>query len=233
MFIDRTKIYVKAGDGGNGAVSFRREKYVSHGGPDGGDGGNGGNIVFRVDKGCNTLLTFRHKRKFVAQNGGNGSGSKFHGANGADVIIPVPCGTIIRSTKGLVIHDMSDGEDFIMCRGGRGGWGNRHFATPTRQAPRFAKNGLPGEEAEIELELKMIADAGLGTINAVVLTVEYIRNHGMDVKGIILNHYSGGAMQEDNEKMIERLTGVPVIARVRDGDRELEVDLEVLKRVYD
>ena len=119
MFIDRTKIYVKAGDGGNGAVSFRREKYVSHGGPDGGDGGNGGNIVFRVDKGCNTLLTFRHKRKFVAQNGGNGSGSKFHGANGADVIIPVPCGTIIRSTEGLVIHDMSDGEDFIMCRGGR------------------------------------------------------------------------------------------------------------------
>mgnify|MGYP004475178503 FL=1 len=167
MFIDRTKIYVKAGDGGNGAVSFRREKYVSHGGPDGGDGGNGGNIVFRVDKGCNTLLTFRHKRKFVAQNGGNGSGSKFHGANGADVIIPVPCGTIIRSTEGLVIHDMSDGEDFIMCRGGRGGWGNRHFATPTRQAPRFAKNGLPGEEAEIELELKMIADVGLAGLPSV------------------------------------------------------------------
>lgn len=162
MFIDRIKIYVKAGDGGNGAVSFRREKYVSHGGPDGGDGGNGGNIIFTVDEGANTLLAFRYKRKFIAENGGNGAGSKFHGANGKDMIIKVPQGTIIRSAEdGHVIRDMSDSEDFVFLRGGRGGWGNKHFATPTRQAPRFAKNGIRGKAVEIELELKMIADVGL------------------------------------------------------------------------
>lgn len=162
MFIDRIKIYVKAGDGGNGAVSFRREKYVSHGGPDGGDGGNGGNVVFTIDEGANTLLAFRYKRKFIAQNGGNGSGAKFHGANGEDIVIPVPLGTIIRSADdGRIIKDMSDGEDYVFLRGGRGGWGNRHFATATRQAPRFAKNGIRGADAEVELELKMIADVGL------------------------------------------------------------------------
>ena len=162
MFIDKIKIYVKAGNGGNGVVSFRREKYIAKGGPDGGDGGNGGNVIFRIDEGSNTLLAFRYKRKFVAQNGGDGGGSKFHGANGEDIIVNVPCGTLIRDVEtGKIIHDMSDDRDFVLCRGGRGGWGNRHFATPTRQIPRFAKAGLPGEEREIILELKMIADVGL------------------------------------------------------------------------
>lgn len=162
MFIDKIKIYVKAGAGGNGVVSFRREKYVAKGGPDGGDGGNGGNIVFRIDEGSNTLLAFRYKRKFIAENGGDGAGGKFHGANGVDTIILVPRGTLLRDVEsGKIIHDMSGDEDFILCKGGRGGWGNKHFATPTRQIPRFAKSGLPGEEREVILELKMIADVGL------------------------------------------------------------------------
>ncbi|MBE6662570.1 MAG: GTPase ObgE [Ruminococcaceae bacterium] len=164
MFIDKIKIYLKAGNGGNGAVAFHREKYVSHGGPDGGDGGHGGNIVFRVDKGANTLLAFRYKRKFVAANGEDGKGSKFHGATADDLIILVPEGTLIKEVEsGKVIHDMSadGGADFICCRGGRGGFGNRHFATATRQLPLFAKNGTKGEEKEVVLELKMIADVGL------------------------------------------------------------------------
>ena len=164
MFVDNVKIYVKAGDGGNGAIAFHREKYVSHGGPDGGDGGHGGNIVFRVDQGSNTLLAFRYKHKFIAQNGENGRGSKFHGATADDLIISVPPGTIIRdASTGRIIHDMTqdDGADFICCKGGRGGWGNRHFATPTRQIPNFAKNGTKGEEKEVTLELKMLADVGL------------------------------------------------------------------------
>ena len=164
MFIDKIKIYLKAGNGGNGAVAFHREKYVSHGGPDGGDGGHGGNIVFRVDKGANTLLAFRYKRKFVAANGEDGKGSKFHGATADDLIILVPEGTLIKEVEsGKVIHDMSadGGADFVCCRGGRGGFGNRHFATATRQLPLFAKNGTKGEEKEVVLELKMIADVGL------------------------------------------------------------------------
>lgn len=162
MFIDIVKIYVKAGDGGNGAVSFRREKYVSHGGPDGGDGGNGGNIVFVTDKGTNTLLSFRYKRKFVAGNGESGGGHKFHGATADDLVIGVPLGTLIKdAATGKIIKDMSDDKPFICCRGGRGGWGNRHFATPTRQVPMFAKQGTKGEERELQLELKMLADVGL------------------------------------------------------------------------
>lgn len=164
MFIDKIKIYLKAGNGGNGAVAFHREKYVSHGGPDGGDGGHGGNIVFRIDKGANTLLAFRYKRKFVAGNGEDGKGSKFHGATAEDLVILVPEGTLIKEVEtGKVIHDMSmdGGKDFICCRGGRGGFGNRHFATATRQLPLFAKNGTKGEEKEVILELKMIADVGL------------------------------------------------------------------------
>ncbi len=142
MFIDKIQIHVKAGNGGNGVVSFRREKYVAKGGPDGGDGGNGGNIVFRIDEGANTLLAFRYHRKFTAGNGGDGAGQKFHGANGEDTVILVPRGTLIRDAEtGKIIRDMSGDEDFILCRGGRGGWGNRHFATPTRQIPRFAKGG--------------------------------------------------------------------------------------------
>jgi len=164
MFIDNIKIFVKAGNGGNGAIAFHREKYVSAGGPDGGDGGNGGSIIFRVDPGANTLLAFRYKRKFVAANGGDGSGSKFHGANGENVYILVPPGTLIKDPEtNKIIHDMSedDGADFLCCKGGRGGWGNKHFATPTRQTPRFAKNGTKGEEREVLLELKMLADVGL------------------------------------------------------------------------
>ncbi|MBE6594315.1 MAG: GTPase ObgE [Ruminococcaceae bacterium] len=160
--IDKTKIYVKAGDGGDGAVAFHREKYVSKGGPSGGDGGHGGNIVFKVDPGATTLLFFRDHRKFVAKNGGNGSGEKFHGATAEDVVILVPAGTLIRDAEtGKIIKDMSDDEPFICCRGGRGGWGNKHFATPTRQVPMFAKNGTKGEERELILELKMLADVGL------------------------------------------------------------------------
>ena len=160
--IDKTKIYVKAGDGGNGAVAFHREKYVAKGGPSGGDGGNGGNIVFKVDPGATTLLFFRDHRKFVAKNGGDGSGEKFHGATAPDVTILVPAGTLIRDAEtGKIIKDMSDEEPFVCCRGGRGGWGNKHFATPTRQVPQFAKNGTKGEERELVLELKMLADVGL------------------------------------------------------------------------
>lgn len=162
MFIDKIKIYLKAGNGGNGCVSFRREKYVAKGGPDGGDGGRGGDVIFRVDEGANTLLAFRYKRKFVAENGADGAGAKFHGKNGEDIIVMVPQGTVIKDPEsGRIIHDMSDGEDFTILKGGRGGWGNKHFATATRQIPRFAKSGIPGEEAEVLLELKMIADVGL------------------------------------------------------------------------
>ncbi|MGM9653592.1 MAG: GTPase ObgE [Eubacteriales bacterium] len=162
MFIDKIQIHVQAGNGGNGCVSFRREKYVAKGGPDGGDGGNGGSIVFRIDPGANTLLAFRYKRKFIAENGGDGGGAKFHGKNGADVVILVPRGTLIRDAEsGRILCDMSGSEDFTLCRGGRGGWGNKHFATPTRQIPRFAKAGLTGEARDVILELKMIADVGL------------------------------------------------------------------------
>jgi len=164
MFVDHVRIQLKAGDGGNGAVAFHREKYVSAGGPDGGDGGRGGNVVFRVDPGTNTLLAFRYKHHFTAERGGDGKGSKFHGANGKDLVIMVPPGTLILDVEsGKIIHDMSqdDGADYVACKGGRGGWGNRHFATPTRQVPMFAKNGTRGEEKEVILELKMLADVGI------------------------------------------------------------------------
>ena len=162
MFIDNIKIYVKAGDGGNGAVSFHREKYVSAGGPDGGDGGRGGNIIFRIDEGANTLLAFRYKRKFIAENGANGMAGKMHGKSGQDVIITVPQGTLIKDPEtGKIIFDMGSDREFVLCKGGRGGWGNRHFATPTRQIPRFAKSGTKGEEREVLLELKMLAEVGL------------------------------------------------------------------------
>ncbi len=161
MLIDRVKIYVKAGNGGNGAVSFRREKYVSHGGPDGGDGGHGANIVLQIEEGSNTLLYYKNHRKFVAQNGADGSGAKFHGATAPDLVLPVPPGTVVRDAQTLkIIKDMSNCEPFVLCRGGNGGFGNRHFATPTRQAPRFAKPGQKGQEREVILELKMLADVG-------------------------------------------------------------------------
>ena len=162
MFIDNIKIYVKAGNGGNGAVSFHREKYVAAGGPDGGDGGRGGNIILKVDTGANTLLAFRYKRKFVAESGGDGMADKMHGKSGKDVVVLVPPGTLVKDVEtGKIIFDMATSPEFVLCKGGRGGWGNRHFATPTRQIPRFAKRGTPGEEREVLLELKMLAEVGL------------------------------------------------------------------------
>lgn len=162
MFIDIAKIYIKSGDGGNGAVAFHREKYVAAGGPDGGDGGKGGSIIFEADSNMNTLMDFRYKRKYVAGSGENGGKNKCSGANADDLIIKVPRGTLIKdASTGLIIKDMSDCERFVAAKGGNGGWGNQHFATPTRQIPRFAKPGEPGEEREIQLELKLIADVGL------------------------------------------------------------------------
>ena len=162
MFIDNVKIYAKAGNGGNGCVSFHREKYVSHGGPDGGDGGKGGDIVLRIEEGSNTLFAYKNRKKFVATNGGDGISGKKHGASAEDLVLPVPPGTVVRDAKtGQIIKDMSCCEDFVLCKGGRGGWGNRHFATPTRQIPRFAKMGMRGEEREVIFELKMLADVGL------------------------------------------------------------------------
>ncbi len=162
MITDYVKVYVKAGNGGNGCVSFHREKYVSHGGPDGGDGGHGGNVVLIIENGDNTLLKYKYRHKFIAENGGDGKTGKFHGGNGEDVILPVPPGTVVKDAEtGRIIVDMSDREPFILCKGGKGGWGNRHFATPTRQIPRFAKSGLKGEEKEVIFELKMLADVAL------------------------------------------------------------------------
>ncbi len=162
MFVDVAKIKIKAGNGGNGCVSFRREKYVAAGGPDGGDGGRGGNIVFKVDDSLTTLADFRYKRKYTAPNGMNGQGGRKNGKSGEDLVILVPRGTIIREAEsGAVMADMSSDEPFIAAKGGRGGWGNPHFATPTRQVPRFAKDGTPGEEWEVSLELKLLADVGL------------------------------------------------------------------------
>ena len=162
MFIDKVKITVAAGKGGDGAVAFHREKYVAAGGPDGGDGGHGGSVVLRVNDHLTTLLDFRYKRKYVAAPGANGQGSRCHGKRGEDLIIQVPRGTVVRDAEsGAIIVDMSGDEDFVLARGGRGGWGNKHFATPTRQLPRFAKAGLPGESREVILELKLLADVGL------------------------------------------------------------------------
>jgi GTP-binding protein len=162
MFIDIAKIYIKAGDGGNGAVSFHREKYVAAGGPDGGDGGKGGDIIFLVDDNMSTLLDFRYKRKYVAQNGAPGGQKKCFGKDGTSLTIKVPRGTLIKDAEtGAVIWDMSEDEPYIVAKGGKGGWGNSHFATPTRQVPRFAKSGIPGQEREIVLELKLLADVGL------------------------------------------------------------------------
>ena len=162
MFVDIAKIKIKAGDGGNGAVSFHREKYVASGGPDGGDGGKGGDVVFKVDDNLATLADFRYKRKYKAPNGLPGSVGRRNGKKGEALVILVPRGTVIREVQsGKIMADMSDDETFIAAKGGRGGWGNPHFATPTRQTPRFAKNGTPGEEWEVSLELKLLADVGL------------------------------------------------------------------------
>ena len=161
-FIDTARILVKSGAGGNGAVAFHREKYVAAGGPDGGDGGRGGDVILQVDERMSTLMDFRYKRKYVAENGGNGAGKQCSGKNGAPLILKVPRGTVVRDaeTKEIIV-DMSSDEPFVLCRGGNGGWGNKHFATPTRQTPQFAKAGLPGKERTVLLELKLLADVGL------------------------------------------------------------------------
>ena len=161
-FVDKVTITVRAGDGGNGAVTFHREKYVAAGGPDGGDGGRGGDIIFEVDDNMSTLMDFRYKRKYVAGNGADGQGKRCSGRVGESLHIRVPRGTLLRDAdSGAIMHDMSSGEPFVAARGGRGGWGNVHFATPTRQIPKFAKPGGKGEELEVRLELKLIADVGL------------------------------------------------------------------------
>ncbi len=162
MFVDVAKIHIKAGDGGNGKVSFHREKYVAAGGPDGGDGGRGGNIVFRVDDNMSTLADFRYKRKYLAENGQPGGAARCNGKSAPDLIMRVPRGTLVRDAEtGRIIADISDDGDTIIAKGGNGGWGNCHFATATRQVPRFAKPGIPGEEMDITLELKLLADVGL------------------------------------------------------------------------
>ena len=163
MFTDYTKIIVKSGDGGNGAITFRREKYVASGGPDGGDGGKGGDVYFVVDPDQNTLINFRYNKKYKAQNGENGSGNRCFGKSGEDLYIKVPRGTVIKDAQSLkVIADLSEeGQCELVFPGGRGGKGNSHFATATRQAPRFAQGGEKGIEKEVILELKLIADVGL------------------------------------------------------------------------
>ena len=162
MFIDVANIKIASGKGGDGKVSFHREKYVASGGPDGGDGGRGGSVVFRVDDNLSTLLDFRYKKKYVAPDGENGMGKRMKGKDGADLVIRVPRGTIVRDrATGRILKDLSDDAPFVAAKGGNGGWGNTHFATPTRQAPRFAKPGQPGTEREITLELKLLADVGL------------------------------------------------------------------------
>lgn len=161
-FIDTARITVRSGAGGNGAVAFHREKYVAAGGPDGGDGGRGGDIILRVDRHMSTLMDFRYKRKYAAENGMNGQGKRCSGKNGLPLVLRVPLGTVIRDAESQqIICDMSDDKPYILARGGNGGWGNQHFATPTRQVPRFAKAGLPGQEKVIVLELKLLADVGL------------------------------------------------------------------------
>ena len=163
MYTDYAKITIKSGDGGNGAVSFRREKYVAAGGPDGGDGGKGGDIYFVVDPDSNTLVDFRYKRRFKAENGQNGSGSHCYGKSGQDLYVKVPLGTLVKDAEtGEVVADLSSpNQKELILPGGRGGKGNSHFATSTRQAPRFSQDGEKGIEKELILELKSLADVGL------------------------------------------------------------------------
>lgn len=162
MFVDIAKIHLRAGNGGDGAVSFHREKYVAAGGPDGGDGGRGGDIIFKADSNLSTLADFRYKRKYSAETGQNGGASRCTGKSAPSLVISVPTGTVVKDTEsGRIIADISDDEPVVIAKGGNGGWGNQHFATSTRQVPRFAKKGNPGEELDVTLELKLLADVGL------------------------------------------------------------------------
>lgn len=162
MFVDQAFIRVRAGRGGDGAVSFHREKYVAAGGPDGGDGGRGGNVIFVADTNKTTLMEFKYKTKYIAPDGEPGRARQCSGRAAEDLLVRVPLGTLVREKEsGRLLADLSDGEPVVIARGGRGGWGNQHFATPTRQIPRFSKPGLPGEEFDLKLELKLLADVGL------------------------------------------------------------------------
>ena len=188
MFADSARIIIKSGKGGDGHVSFRREKYVPNGGPDGGDGGKGGDVIFQVDEGLNTLTDFRHRRKYAAENGEEGKKRNCHGKNGEDIIVKVPAGTIIRDAQtDKVIADMSGGNTRqIILRGGRGGKGNQNYATATMQAPKYAQPGQPGIELEVRLELKVIADVGL------VGHVSHYIFIGADVVGQLLQIFGFG-----------------------------------------
>ncbi len=162
MFIDKARISIRAGDGGNGSVSFHREKYVAAGGPDGGDGGKGGDVIFIADQNLNTLIDYKYRKNYAAQNGVNGAPRRCSGKSGEDLILRMPTGTLVKdAATGRILADISDTEPVVIAKGGRGGWGNSHFATPTRQIPRFAKSGIPGEQLDIVLELKLLADVGL------------------------------------------------------------------------
>lgn len=163
MFVDQAQIYVTAGNGGHGGMSFRREKYVPNGGPDGGNGGRGGNVIVQADSGLRTLLAFKYRKKYKAESGGNGTGGRSTGKSGEDLLIKVPVGTVVKDkTTGRILCDLSgDGESCIVAQGGRGGLGNMNFSTSTRQAPRFAQGGVKGQERTLVLELKLLADVGL------------------------------------------------------------------------
>ena len=234
MFIDKATITVHAGNGGNGAIAFHREKYIPNGGPDGGDGGHGGSVILLADGNMHTLLDFRMKAKYTAQNGEDGRGGRCSGKNGEDLIIKVPVGTVVRAEGGQVVADMfSAGEKRVLLHGGRGGWGNAHFATPTRQAPNFAKPGVQTQTFQFTLELKTIADVGLvgfpnvgkSTILSVVTHAQpkianyhfttltpnlgIVRRHGQDyvladIPGLVEGASDGAGLGHDFLRHVER-----------------------------
>ena len=197
-FIDKARITVRAGNGGNGAVAFHREKYVAAGGPDGGDGGRGGSIILQVDDNMSTLMDFRYKRKYVAENGVDGQGGRKSGKDGANLVIRVPRGTLVRDAEtNEIIQDMSGSEPYVLCKGGRGGWGNMHFATPTRQVPRFAKAGLPGKIANYHFTT-LYPNLGVVWVDEGVSFVM------ADIPGIIEGASEGAGLGHDFLRHIDR-----------------------------